>query len=158
MNHTQLTALRVAAALWVIWGVVHMFFGVAIMASDPSDAFAAIAAGVPADAVASDYHPAVAAILNQHGWNLLWFGAVTTVGGVMVWRRNLTAIWVSTMVGGLADIGYLTFVDIGGYGTFFPGTVMTLIAATATACGGWVWYSQRSSEGVAEPMAAPSLG
>ena len=143
MNHKQVNALRVAAVLWVIWGVVHALFGVAIMATGASEAFAALAAGVSPEAVSADYHPAVSAILNQHGWNLLWFGIVTTVGGVMIWRRNLTAIWVSSMVGGLADLGYLTFVDIGGYGAFFPGTVMTIIAGSAILTGGWVWLAQR---------------
>ena len=143
MNNKQINALRLAAVLWVIWGVVHAFFGIAIMATGASEGFAAIAAGVSAEAVGADYHPAVSAILNQHGWNLLWFGIVTTVGGVMIWRRNVTAIWVSSMVGGLADLGYLTFVDIGGYGTFFPGTVMTLIAGSAILLGGWVWLAQR---------------
>lgn len=143
MSNAKISALRVTGVLWVIWGVVHMFFGVAIMATGASDGFAAIAAGVPAEAVSAEYHPAVTAILNQHGWNLLWFGCVTTVGGVMVWRRNLTAIWVSSMVGGLADLGYLIFIDIGGYGTFLPGTLMTLIAGSATLLGGWVWFSQR---------------
>jgi hypothetical protein len=115
------------------------------MATGASEGFAAIAAGVSPEAVSAAYHPAVSAILNQHGWNLLWFGIVTTVGGVMVWRRNLTAIWVSSIVGGLADLGYLTFVDIGGYGTFFPGTLMTLIAGSAILTGGWVWLAQRKT-------------
>jgi len=145
MNNTQVNALRVAAVLWIIWGVVHAFFGVAIMSMDASEGFAAIAAGVAPEAVSADYHPAVAAILNQHAWNLLWFGMVTTLGGVMIWRRNMTAIWVSAMVGGLADLGYLVFVDVGGFATFFPGTLMTLIAGSAIVLGGWVWLSQRKT-------------
>ena len=145
MNNTQVNALRVTAVLWFIWGVVHAFFGVAIMSMDASEGFAAIAAGVAPEAVSADYHPAVAAILNQHAWNLLWFGMVTTLGGVMIWRRNMTAIWVSAMVGGLADLGYLVFVDVGGFATFFPGTLMTLIAGSAMVLGAWVWLSQRKT-------------
>ena len=145
MNPTHVNALRAAAVLWVIWGVVHAFFGVAILTMDASEGFAAIAAGVAPETLTADYHPAVAAILNQHAWNLLWFGIVTSISGVMIWRRNLTAIWVSAMVGGLADLGYLAFVDIGGFGTFFPGTLMTLIAGSAIVLGGWVWFSQRAT-------------
>ena len=145
MNNTQLYALRGSALLWVIWGVVHAFFGVAIMSMDASEGFAAIAAGVAPEAISADYHPAVAAILNQHAWNLLWFGMVTTLGGVMIWRRNMTAIWVSAMVGGLADAGYLVFVDFGGFATFIPGTLMTMIAGSAIVLGGWVWLSQRKA-------------
>jgi len=143
MSNNQTKVLRITAVLWVIWGVVHAFFGAAIMATGASEGFAAIAAGVSPDAVRADYHPAVSAILNQHGWNLLWFGIVTTVGGVMIWRGSMTAIWVSAMVGGLADLGYLVFIDFGGYGTFVPGTLMTIIAGSAILLGGWAWSAQR---------------
>jgi len=145
MKKTQLQALRVSAVLWVLWGIVHAFFGVAVMSMDASQGFAAIAAGVAPEAVGGEYHPAVAAILNQHAWNLLWFGLVTTIGGVMTWRRNMTAIWVCAMVGGLADSGYLVFIDFGGFATFVPGTLMTLIAGSAIALGGWVWLSERKT-------------
>ena len=46
MNNTQINALRATAILWVMWGIVHCFFGVAIMATGASEGFAAIAAGV----------------------------------------------------------------------------------------------------------------
>lgn len=143
MTSTNEIALKAAAILWVIWGLVHALFGVATLAVPASDGFAAIAAGVPAEEFAADYHSAVGAILNQHGWNLLWFGAVTTIGGALIWRQNMTAIWVSAMVGGLADLGYLTFLDFPGYGTFFPGTLMTLIAGSAIVLSFWVWLPRR---------------
>ena len=143
-NSAMSNAFKAVAVLWVVWGVVHMFFGVATMAVDTSEGFANIAAGVESDALEADYHPAVGAILNQHGWNLLWFGIVTTIGGFMVWRASMTAVWVSAMVGGLADVGYLTFVDFGGHGTFAPGTLMTLIAGAACPLSVWIWNEQRS--------------
>jgi hypothetical protein len=143
MNNKQIMALKVAGVLWVIWGLVHALFGVVIISADASDGFAAIAAGVSPGALSADYHPAVEGILNQHAWNVLWFGVVTTIGGVMIWRRNMVAIWVTSMVGGLADLGYLIFVDFPGYATFFPGTLMTLIAGSAIVLGGWVWLAQR---------------
>jgi hypothetical protein len=143
MDNKQIMALKVAGVLWVIWGLVHALFGVAIISMDASGGFAAIAAGVSPGALSADYHAAIEGILNQHAWNLLWFGVVTTIGGVMIWRRNMVAIWVTSMVGGLADLGYLIFVDFPGYATFFPGTLMTLIAGSAIVIGGWVWLAQR---------------
>ena len=143
MNNTQLKVLKISAILWIVWGLVHAFFGAAIIAVDASQGFAYIAAGVAPEALSADYHSAIGAILNQHGWNLLWFGVVTTFGGIMIWRRNMTAIWVSALVGGLADLGYLIFVDFGGFATFFPGTLMTLIAGSAIMLSGWVWLEQR---------------
>ena len=145
MTSKHIAALKITAVLWVVWGLVHAFFGVATMAVDTSTGFAYIAAGVPAEELAAQYHPAVGNILNQHGWNLLWFGTVTTIGGVLVWKRNMTAIWVSAMVGGLADLGYFVFLDIPGYATFFPGTTMTLISGTATVLGFWVLFAHRKT-------------
>jgi len=84
-------------------------------------------------------------VLNQHAWNLLWFGIVTIIGAVFIWRGNRTAIWVTGMVGGLADLGYLVFLDLPGFVRFFPGTVMTLISASAVALSLWVWLSRRGT-------------
>lgn len=143
MNNKQIVALKLAGILWIVWGLVHAFFGVAIMTMDTSGGFAAIAAGVSSDALSADYHPAIKGILDQHAWNLLWFGAVTTIGGAAIWRRNVVAIWVTSMVGGLADLGYLIFVDFPGYATFIPGTLMTLIAGAAIALGAWARLASR---------------
>lgn len=131
MTSTRITALKVAAALWVIWGLVHMLAGVMTILQAPSEGFAAIADAVDPALLVADYHPAVGGVLNQHGFNLLWIGLATLVGAVFIWRGNLTAIWVTAMVGGLADVGYLLFVDLPGHANFFPGTLMTLISASA---------------------------
>lgn len=50
------------------------------------------------------------------------------------------------MVGGLADLGYLLFLDIAGYVSFVPGTVMTIFSATAILLSGWVWLATRETE------------
>jgi len=143
MSEMHRTALRAAAALWMIWGLVHCIAGAMTITQDTSAALAAIADAVDPALLASDYHPAVAGVLNQHGWNLLWFGLVTVIGSVFIWRANFTAIWVTAMVGGLADAGYFLFVDLPGFVNFFPGTVMTLVSSAAILLSGWVWLSNR---------------
>lgn len=145
MTKTQTTALKIAAILWVIWGLVHMLAGVLTIIQAPSQGFAAIADAVDAALLVADYHPAVGGVLNQHGFNLLWIGAATIIGALFIWRGNLTAIWVTAMVGGLADVGYLLFVDLPGYVNFFPGTVMTLISASAIVLSFRVWLPNRNS-------------
>ena len=49
------------------------------------------------------------------------------------------------MIGGLADLGYLLFVDFPGYVNFFPGTVMTFVSATAIALSFYVWLTTRQA-------------
>lgn len=141
MSNTQTALLKIAAILWVIWGLVHMLAGSIIIPSDASGGFQAIADAVPADALEAEYHEAVGGILNQHGWNLLWGGAVTVIGAVFIWRKNTTAIWVTAMIGGLLDFGYFVFVDLPGYVNFVPGTLMTLVSGSAILLSFWAWYS-----------------
>ncbi len=143
MTDVQRLALKVSAGLWIIWGLVHAIAGILVLSADASGGFAAIADAVEPSALAADYHGAVGGILNQHAWNLLWFGVCTTVGAVFIWRGNLTSIWVTGLIGGLADLGYLLFVDFPGYVNFMPGTLMTIVSGSAVVLSFWVWLSPR---------------
>ncbi|MEO0400362.1 MAG: hypothetical protein AAF224_13180 [Pseudomonadota bacterium] len=144
MTERQALALKIAAVLWVIWGAVHMLAGAIVIPASASAGFAAIADAVDPALLEADYHPAVSGILNQHGWNLLWGGLATVVGAFFIWRKNLTAIWVTGMVGGLLDIGYLVFVDFPGFVHFIPGTLMTFISGSAVILSFWVWLPLRT--------------
>ncbi|MEM1429260.1 MAG: hypothetical protein AAGG09_07370 [Pseudomonadota bacterium] len=145
MTQAQTIALKIAAVLWVIWGLVHVLAGVIVLTGDASAGFAAIADAVDPATLTMAYEPAVGGVLNQHGWNLAWFGTATIVGAYFIWKGSLTAIWVTAMVGGLADLGYLLFVDLPGYVNFFPGTVMTIISASAIVLSFWVWRAARTA-------------
>ena len=146
MTKSQILALKVAAVLWVIWGLVHTLAGVIVLASDASGGFQAVADAVDPDLLEAEYHAAVGGLLNQHGWNLGWFGVATIIGAVLIWKQNLTAIWVTGMIGGLADLGYLLFVDFPGYVNFFPGTVMTFVSGSAIVLSFWVWLPNRKAK------------
>ncbi len=139
-------ALKAAAVLWVIWGIVHAFAGALVISGDTTSGFQAIADAVERAALEADYHPAVGAVLNQHAWNLLWGGVVTIIGAVFIWRGSVTAIWVTAMVGGLLDLGYFMFLDLGGHVHFFPGTLMTLISSAAIILSFAVWLSNVRAE------------
>lgn len=132
--------LKVSAILWLIWGLVHALAGGIVISSDATGGFQAIADAVDSSTLVNDYHAAVGSILNQHGWNLLWGGIVTIIGGVLVWKGNRTAIWVTAMVGGLLDLGYLIFVDVPGYVNFMPGTVMTIVSGTAIVLSFYYYF------------------
>ena len=146
MSDNTLSLLsKIITVLWVIWGLVHMFAGVVVMGSDAAGGVQAIADGTDPATLVVDYPAAAGAILNQHGWNLLWAGAVTLVGGVLIWRGSLTALWVSALVGGLFDLGYFMFMDLGGFVNFFPGTVMTLVSGTAIVLSVFVWRGRNTA-------------
>lgn len=123
--------LRVSAVLWVIWGLVHMLAGVLTMSRDTTEAVQGIADDVEPASLEMDYPDAVGAVINQHGFNLMWIGAVTLVCAVYIWRRSVIAVFLAALVGGLADVGYFLFLDLGGHVKFLPGTLMTIFSSLA---------------------------
>ena len=145
MAQTHSLALKIAAGLWVIWGLVHMFAGIVINSSATPDAVAAVADAVDPALVIGPYHDAAGALINQHGFNLAWIGLTTLVAAVFIWRKSLLAAFIAGLVGGLADVGYFIFMDLGGFVHFMPGTVMTIFSATAIVLSFWVWMAGRNT-------------
>ena len=143
MATSHATLLRVIAVLWVIWGVVHVLAGVMTVSLPTPDAVAGIADALDREMLQAAVYPdAAGGIIKQHGWNLGWIGVTTTIGGWFIWRGSRTAIWVSALVGGMADLGYFVFIDIPGYVNFVPGTVMTIISGSAIVLSAWVWRNR----------------
>ncbi|MEO1493157.1 MAG: hypothetical protein AAFV19_13465 [Pseudomonadota bacterium] len=140
MTSNQSLLLKIAAVLWIVWGLVHMVAGVMTISQDAAGAIAGIADAVDPSLIATDFHPAVAAVLNQHGFNLLWIGAFTVVGGVFIWRRSETAIFMTAIVGWVTDIGYFVFMDLGGFVNFAPGTIMTIVSSAAVVLSLWAYF------------------
>ena len=141
---------KISSVLWVIWGIVHMFFGGFILylvsIGDTSRIVAEVANNVSPALVKMDYHSAANAMFGQHGWNLLWFGIVTAIAAFYVWKGNKNAILLAAIVGGLADLGYFMFMDLGGYVLFFPGKLMTYIALAAIITSFYAHFKLRNAE------------
>ena len=136
--------LGISTVLWVIWGLVHILAGVMTMSLDVPAAFAGIADAVDPVLLNIEYHPAVGGVLGQHGFNLFCFGLVAVVGGVFIWRGSVTAVFVTALVAGLADLGYFLFLDLGGFVNFVPGTIMTLICLSAIVFSFTAYFKGKS--------------
>ncbi|MEM8908388.1 MAG: hypothetical protein AAGD05_11125 [Bacteroidota bacterium] len=136
--------LKIAAVLWVIWGAVHIFAGAItmhkILGDDISAAISGIADAVDPATVQMDYPAAAGALIGQHGFNLFWIGLVTLICAFYIWRKNKNAIFLAAITGGLADLGYFLFMDLGGFVHFVPGTVMTLFSASAIILSFWAYF------------------
>lgn len=128
---TTTVLLRVSAVLWVVWGLVHVLAGALTLSQDTAGAVQGIADAVDPATLEWDYPAAAGAIIQQHGFNLLWIGVFTAVGAVFIWRRSATAVVITALVGGLTDLGYFLFLDLGGYVRFVPGTLMTIVSGSA---------------------------
>lgn len=115
----------------MIWGLVHAFAGGMTIALETPAAISGIADAVDPATLEMAYPNAAGAIINQHGFNLLWIGIATFVGGIYIWRANIAAILVTALIGWTTDIGYFIFLDLGGHVNFVPGTIMTIISTLA---------------------------
>jgi hypothetical protein len=138
---------KTSALLWIFWGLVHILAGVmtmkGVLTGDISSSVAGIADAVAPETLQMDYPAASGAIIGQHGFNLFWIGVVTVISAFFVWKGNRNAVFLAALAGGLADLGYFLFLDLGGFVNFVPGTVMTIVSALAIALSFYAHFSNR---------------
>lgn len=139
--------LKISAILWIIWGLVHIMAGVFtmnfILSNDITSSISGIADAVDPAKLQMDYPKAAGAIIGQHGFNLFWIGIVTLISAFFVWKGNKNAIFLAAITGGLADLGYFLFLDLGGYVKFVPGTVMTIFSSLAIILSFYAYFKTR---------------
>ncbi|HBZ38758.1 MAG TPA: hypothetical protein DEO59_09880 [Balneola sp.] len=142
--------LKTSSILWIIWGIVHIIAGVmtmkGILTNDISSSVAGIAVAVEPSFVQMDYSEASGAIIGQHGFNLFWIGIVTFISAFFVWKGNRNAIFLAAITGGLADLGYFLFMDLGGFVNFIPGTVMTIVSSLAIILSFYAYFKTRDKK------------
>ena len=141
----NLTVLfKVSSVLWIIWGLVHVLAGVmtmkGILTEDISSSISGIADAIDPNILQMDYPKAAGAIIGQHGFNLLWIGVVTFISAFFIWKGAKNAIFLAALTGGLADLGYFLFMDLGGFVNFMPGTVMTLVSSSAIILSFYAYF------------------
>jgi hypothetical protein len=142
--------LKASSILWIIWGIVHIFAGImtmkGILTNDISSSVAGIADAIEPSLVQMDYSEASGAIIGQHGFNLFWIGIVTFISAFFVWKGNRNAIFLAAITGGLADLGYFLFMDLGGFVNFVPGTVMTIVSSLAIILSFYAYFKTRNKK------------
>lgn len=138
---------KISALLWIVWGLVHILAGVLtmnfILSGDIASSIAGIADAVDPATLQMEYPKAAGAIIGQHGFNLFWIGLVTLISAFYIWRGNKNAIFLAAITGGLADLGYFIFMDLGGYVNFMPGTLMTIVSGLAIILSFYAFYKRK---------------
>jgi hypothetical protein len=140
---------KISTVLWIIWGLVHFFAGLAtmylILSGDIPGSIAGIADAVDPGTLSLDYPAAAGAVIGQHGFNLAWIGLVTFICAFFIWKRNKNAIFLAAICGGLADLGYFLFLDVGGFVNFVPGTIMTIVSSLAIITSFYAYFKRRAN-------------
>lgn len=91
-----------------------------------------------------NYPKAAGGIIGQHGYNLFWIGIVTFLSAFYVWKGNKNAIFLAAVTGGLADLGYFLFMDLGGFVNFMPGTLMTIVSSLAIVTSFYAYFKNKN--------------
>jgi len=109
-----------AAALYVLWGLLHMGLGVSMVIS-------ALADGVPDAELAAE--------------SLLFFICVTVLGGQAIFValamnrvNNRIGYWINVVVLGIVDVAFLVFLVLPGHVDLVGGTAGPVIWLLASAC------------------------
>jgi len=139
---------KTSAVLWIIWGLVHILAGVmtikGVLTDDISASIIGIADAADPENITMDYPEAAGAVIGQHGFNLLWIGLATLICAFFIWKGNKNAVFLAAICGGLADLGYFLFLDLGGFVNFVPGTIMTLISGAAILTSFYGYFKGKS--------------
>lgn len=140
---------KASSILWVVWGLVHILAGImtikGVLTDDIPSSIAGIADALDPKTLQADYPKAAGAIIGQHGFNLLWIGLITFISAFSIWKGNKNAIFLAAITGGLADLGYFLFMDLGGYVKFVPGTLMTLVSSLAIVLSFYAYFKKPNS-------------
>lgn len=117
-----------------------------ILTNDITASVSGIADAINPESLKMDYPKAAGAVIGQHGFNLFWIGIVTFISAFFVWKGNRNAIFLAALTGGLADLGYFLFMDLGGFVHFVPGTVMTIVSFLAISTSLYAYFKSRSAK------------
>jgi CHASE2 domain-containing sensor protein len=116
-----------------------------VLSGDIVSAINGIADAVEPETLQMEYPKAAGAVIANHGFNLTWIGLVTLICGFIIWKGNKNAIFLAAIVGGLADLAYFIFMDLGGYVNFMPGGLMTYISAAAIIISFYAYFKMKSA-------------
>ncbi|MEM8659892.1 MAG: hypothetical protein AAGF35_03305 [Pseudomonadota bacterium] len=146
MTSPQTLLLKISAAIWLVWGLLHLGHGLIVLFADLSVAGQAIAEAAATPTMSDDYYVAMTGLFQQHGWNRVVFGIAAIVSAFYLWNGNRSAIWITAGFGGLTELGFFFLNTIPGYNNFAPSYTMLLLAAAAIVLSVWAGLGLRETQ------------
>jgi len=128
---------------YILWGVMHAMIGIQILSINLSHSTTDVINTLYLDSglvkTPAELGSVVSALMNQHAWNLLWFGMFAViVGALWNWRNHRAAYWANLAVVSLADVGFIVAILIPGYisvAVGIWGPILWLVAVVFSTLG-----------------------
>ncbi|MBX7058458.1 MAG: hypothetical protein K1X75_10375 [Leptospirales bacterium] len=137
----RLIAARIAALLFLIWGLLHVAGGLTMLlaANTSVDAYLQLLSdGAEASGIEN---VAIGKVFAFHAFNLLWMGALCIwIVWRFNWRNRPEGLWLNLMLIGLADAGLLLFMVGSGVmpiANAWLGPALLLLALGAVLVSRW---------------------
>lgn len=134
------TLSRIGAALFVIWGVVHIGVGGAalgsLFTSGPAAMFAQAELIVgPNQMDATMNH--VANLIAEYYFDIVALGILAIIVSVcLIWQNRPLGFWINVIVLGIADLAFLFAEIVPGYQPLFPPLLGPIIYVLASVFSG----------------------
>lgn len=133
-------AHKIGAIFYVLWGILHVIGGGAILTAENVNAqLAMFGTAVPAEQLPPNPGEVVHAGLSFHAFNLTWLGILALLVGVFLnWKNSRLGYWLNLGVVGAADLGLFVFLIIPGYMALadgFPGPLLWVLAFIFSTIG-----------------------
>ena len=136
-------AYRIGAVAYVLWGLLHVGAGAALLhrvwTVGGARAIALIGSAVPVHELPVNLSPLETGVIAQHAWNLLLLGVFAAiVGAVFNWRNSRPGYWLNLLIVGGADIGFIFAIQIPGYIKLtdgIGGPLLWIVAMAMTTLG-----------------------
>jgi len=123
----------IASFLWLLWGVFHVMGGFSLMTA-LSSGDNSIPEIVQMEMMGDETPFYLIQTLKEHAFNNIWFGLVVTIGAIFGFRQKNNAIYLCTIVGGLAHLGFTFFLVLPGKAPLM-GVVFSFLVAIAVILG-----------------------
>jgi hypothetical protein len=158
MQANSVRMVKAGAVALVLWGVLHIFFGMYALVSLWTDGSAAMVGifGTGYAGTIGDPGALVTNVIAQHSANLAILGVFGIVLGRMIWQGRRLALWLSVLVLGAADAAFIVALLIPGYISLQDGLMGPMLFVASTALAAWGFYGKGATapEAVKSGLAA----
>ena len=125
---------RTGAVLFILWGILHVAGGAAILIAVSSGPEAGYAVYQQSTGTSP---PLAGAILGDLAFSVAWIGAlVAAIGATLNWRNSPPGLALNTALAGLTDLGLVIFLAVPGFVTWPEAAIGLALFAAAALFGG----------------------